>query len=61
VRARLRLPERQAPRGSEIDVVDAPAQAVLGAASEFHVGSGGHDAQFWRSRQEDWLSFYSAA
>lgn len=40
---------------------DEAMQAVLGAASELHVGSGGHDAQFWRSRLEDWLSFYSAA
>ena len=40
---------------------DEAMQALLGAASEFHVDSGGHDAQFWRSRQEDWLSFYSAA
>jgi S-formylglutathione hydrolase FrmB len=39
---------------------DEAMQAVLGAASELHVGSGGHDAQFWRSRLESWLAFYSA-
>ena len=39
---------------------DEAMHAVLGAASELHVGSGGHDAQFWRSRLESWLAFYSA-
>jgi enterochelin esterase-like enzyme len=39
---------------------DEAMQAVLGAASELHVGSGGHDAQVWRSRLESWLAFYSA-
>lgn len=37
---------------------DEAMQAVLGAASELHVGSGGHDAQFWRSRLDSWLAFY---
>ncbi|MCS0616726.1 esterase family protein [Massilia kyonggiensis] len=40
---------------------DEAMQAVLGAASELHVGSGGHDAAFWRSRLESWLAFYGAA
>lgn len=39
---------------------DEAMQAVLGAASELHVASGGHDAQFWRSRLESWLAFYSS-
>ena len=42
---------------------DEAMQAVLaahGAASEFHVASGGHDAAFWRSRLANWLAFYGA-
>ena len=42
---------------------DEAMHAVLtahGGASELHVGSGGHDAAFWRSRLESWLAFYSA-
>ncbi len=39
---------------------DEAMQAALGAASELHVGSGGHDAPFWRSRLENWLAFYGA-
>jgi S-formylglutathione hydrolase FrmB len=38
---------------------DEAMHAVLGTASELHVGSGGHDAQFWRSRLESWLAFYA--
>lgn len=40
---------------------DEAMQAVLGAAGELHVASGGHDAQFWRSRLESWLAFYGTA
>jgi enterochelin esterase-like enzyme len=43
---------------------DEAMQAVLtahGAASEFHVAAGGHDATLWRSRLESWLQFYAAA
>lgn len=42
---------------------DEAMQAVLaehGAASEFHVASGGHDAAFWRGRLASWLAFYGA-
>jgi enterochelin esterase-like enzyme len=39
---------------------DEAMHAALGATSEFHVGNGGHDAQFWRSRLDSWLAFYSA-
>ena len=39
---------------------DEAMHAALGATSEFHVCNGGHDAQFWRSRLDSWLAFYSA-
>jgi enterochelin esterase-like enzyme len=37
------------------------ALSTHGGASELHVASGGHDAAFWRSRLENWLSFHGAA
>jgi enterochelin esterase-like enzyme len=43
------------------DEVMHAALSTHGGASELHVASGGHDAAFWRSRLENWLSFYGAA